>query len=465
MKSFWWIFAFVSVIVLAFSSCVHSAASGSSNPITPAAESKDYVVFAWNDLGMHCLNPTYDTLVILPPYNTVDVQVVKRGNPPELMSGAAVTVEYSIVDNTYSYGKGAYGQFWDKYTDLFPAPAPAHNIGMTGKGLSGPMDWVPLNVDGGDGVYRAQGIPVVPRTNSAPTVRAPYQQALILVKSSSGTELARTMTTVPTSDEINCAKCHSPGGTVTETFQDILAAHDSAESTSLSNSTPVLCASCHGSPALGAAKQSEIPYLSAAIHGYHATKGASCLDCHPGETTKCNRSIAHSTSTGGTCENCHGTMAQVAGSITSSGRVPWATEPKCADCHTSSTGTTPMTATAGSASAIAQADTGNALYRNAKGHGGVACTACHGSPHSMVPSREAKDNYQAIAYQGKATTIGSCAACHRNSHGEGSGEFMEIHGGASPETDSACGVCHTGFGSSASTTTSWPHRFQWKARS
>ena len=42
----------------------------------------EYVVFAWNDLGMHCLNPTYDELVILPPYNTVNVQVVKRGNPP-----------------------------------------------------------------------------------------------------------------------------------------------------------------------------------------------------------------------------------------------------------------------------------------------------------------------------------------------------------------------------------------------
>ena len=26
-----------------------------------------YVVFAWNDLGMHCLNPSYDKAVILPP--------------------------------------------------------------------------------------------------------------------------------------------------------------------------------------------------------------------------------------------------------------------------------------------------------------------------------------------------------------------------------------------------------------
>ena len=42
----------------------------------------DYVVLAWNDLGMHCLNPTYDQLIILPPYNTLWAQVVERGDPP-----------------------------------------------------------------------------------------------------------------------------------------------------------------------------------------------------------------------------------------------------------------------------------------------------------------------------------------------------------------------------------------------
>lgn len=45
--------------------------------------SADYVVLAWNDLGMHCLNPTYDQLIMLPPYNTLWAQVIKRGNPPK----------------------------------------------------------------------------------------------------------------------------------------------------------------------------------------------------------------------------------------------------------------------------------------------------------------------------------------------------------------------------------------------
>lgn len=87
---------------------------GGGGPIVP--QSTEYVVLAWNDLGMHCLNPTYDTAVVLPPYNTVWAQVVRRGNPPEIVT-SGITVEYRLINNTYSYGKthgtSDYGQFWD----------------------------------------------------------------------------------------------------------------------------------------------------------------------------------------------------------------------------------------------------------------------------------------------------------------------------------------------------------------
>jgi hypothetical protein len=63
----------------------------------------DYSVFAWNDLGMHCLNPSYDKLVILPPYNNVMVQVVKRGNPPQVVT-SGIIVSYKLTNNTSSYG-------------------------------------------------------------------------------------------------------------------------------------------------------------------------------------------------------------------------------------------------------------------------------------------------------------------------------------------------------------------------
>jgi hypothetical protein len=128
-------------------------------------------------------------------------------------------------------------------------------------------------------------------------------------------------------------------------------------------------------------------------------------------------------------------------------RVPWVNEPACRDCH---------------AAAIAQVDTGSTLYRNAAGHGGMACSACHGSPHAMIPSREATDNQQAVAYTGSNQTIGSCSACHAGSKGEDLGEFGEAHGGANPEVRMACHVCHTEIPSMD--TALWPHAFAWKAR-
>jgi hypothetical protein len=62
--------------------CLGACSSGSEpdegNRVDIPANTMQYVVFAWNDLGMHCLNPTYDEAVILPPYNTVWAQVITR---------------------------------------------------------------------------------------------------------------------------------------------------------------------------------------------------------------------------------------------------------------------------------------------------------------------------------------------------------------------------------------------------
>src|SRR5512138_3164748 len=107
------------------------------------ATTMSYVALAWNDLGMHCLNPTYDKAVILPPYNTVWVQVIKRGSPPQIVT-AGLTVEYSLQNNTYSYGKRSYGGFWDNMQQLFGLTLP-HDKGLNledpniHNGLSGTM--------------------------------------------------------------------------------------------------------------------------------------------------------------------------------------------------------------------------------------------------------------------------------------------------------------------------------------
>ncbi len=411
------------------------------------AASASYIVFAWNDLGMHCLNPSYDTAVILPPYNTVWVQVIKRGNPPQIVT-TGLSVSYRMVLNTTSQ-KGLFAQFWTYAKQLFGAsPALDKGLNLTDPSVSNGLTGTMLAK--GDH-FQVNGIPVTPVNDG--NTWTPYQLAEITVKdSATGTVLARTRTTVPTSDEINCGKCHGNSSDPTVVFNDILAKHDSLSGTHLLNSKPVLCASCHGSPVLGATSAgSSGMYLSQAIHGFHGGLASQpgCYDCHPGAVTKCNRSVSH-TAADGNCTTCHGTLANVAATIAGGSRIPWENEPKCVTCHN----------TGISGTGVAGVDTGAILYRNAPGHGGVYCAGCHGSPHAMTPSSQPSDSYQPLQYQGAAKTIGDCGACHATSRGGGS-DFAGEHGTGGRL--SACNVCHTGF-QNAADTTNWPHQFQWKSR-
>ncbi len=411
-----------------------------------------YVVFAWNDLGMHCLNPSYDTAVILPPYNTVRAQVVMRGNKPTVVT-SGLTVSYRIINNTTSQ-KGLFKQFWTYALQLFgAAPAMDHGLNLDDPTVSNGLTGVMLaksDTITATPYFIAGGIPVTPMNDDGSW--NPYQLAEITVTgSATGATLARTRVTIPTSDEISCGKCHGNSSDPTVVFNDILAKHDRRNNTTLLFSKPVRCSSCHGSPVLKAPLQPGIKYLSEAIHGFHGALATppNCYDCHPGVVTQCNRSTKH-TSADGNCTTCHGALATVGSSITA-GRVPWVTEPKCVTCHN-----TNVSNTAG----IAQVDTGAVLYRNSVGHSGLFCSACHGGPHSMTPSNQVSDNYQTLQYQGKAVTMGDCRVCHPTSRGGGAAaQFAGQH----LSNASACNVCHTGF-QNASNTANWPHQFQWKSR-
>ncbi|HNW60004.1 MAG TPA: cytochrome c3 family protein [bacterium] len=427
-----WILVAAGMGLLLFSLNCGTSPTEANKAIPDTAQ---YVVFAWNDLGMHCLNPTYDQAVILPPYNTVWAQVIKRGNPPQIVT-TGLTAQYRIIDNTHSYSKRSFSQFWDNAKKLFGTDL-QQDKGLNlvdpnlHNGLAGEM------VNRNDH-FEVDGIPLTPVDDSGNW--NPFQVAEITIKNAGGTVVAQTRTTTPTSDDINCGKCHGANA-----FADILQKHDSKHGTALQGNKPILCASCHASPALGMTSSSG-NYLSKNIHKSHATRGAACYDCHPGEKTSCNRSKAH-TAADGNCTSCHGDMNNVANTIATGARTPWVNEPKCATCH----------------AGVPQVDTGTTLYRNAMGHGNVYCASCHSSPHAMVPSTQASDNYQAMQYQGKAKTIGSCGVCHQGSKGESGdiGEFGGKHGGANPDQKTACNICHT---ATPSETTKWPHKYQWKNR-
>ncbi len=71
-----------SVIAIVLNQRV-AAAPQPGDEIT-AANTGQYQVLAWNDLGMHCYNRDFTDLAVLPPYNTLWAQVVKIGNPPQI---------------------------------------------------------------------------------------------------------------------------------------------------------------------------------------------------------------------------------------------------------------------------------------------------------------------------------------------------------------------------------------------
>lgn len=349
-----------------------------------------YVVLGYNDLGMHCMGSRFGELCVLPPANTLRATVIRRGAEPEIMNGD-VQVGYSIPGNTTSVTKT---DFWNYALALFGASLPP-NIGLFGKGLSGTMD---LTLDDD---WIAPGIPVTPVTDAG--VMNPYQLALITA-SRGGQVVATTQAVIPVSWEMRCDSCHLTKGITTET--DILRKHDQLHSTQLEQQKPVLCARCHADPALGAVGDPRLPNLSLAMHRSHAYRKPpgnvkpvnNCYSCHPGPQTQCMRDV-HFKKAVNVCVTCHGNMAAVANPA----RRPWADEPRCGSCHHEPGH---------------EYEQPGVLFRDSKGHGGVKCEACHGSPHAITPTRQANDNVQAIALQGYPGVISKCAVCHTSTPSE-----------------------------------------------
>ncbi len=343
-------------------------------------ENDQYIVIAYNDLGMHCMNGDHSLLSILPPYNTLVAQVIRRGREPKVIT-KGIVVEYRMLQNDMCVGTN----FWDYAGELFGLDVPFCQ-GLTGNGVSGEMELR------GERFF-AEGLPVTPFDNSG--TFNPYPMAEVTVKdASTGAIISSTQTVVPISYEMNCHKCHGgSGGSIT--MENILKKHDEEEGTDLLSNTPVLCQECHSDPALDSAGKEGVPNFSLAMHGRHAKLSTqpSCYDCHPGPETKCLRTAIEGMDR---CEGCHGGLEQMAQGLRA-GRTPWLEEPKCSNCHSGK-----------------DMDTGSNLYRNARGHGGIYCETCHYEPHAWWPSLLDKDNEQAIRLQGHAGPLGEngCIACH-----------------------------------------------------
>lgn len=356
-----------------------------------AAQAGEYVLLAWNDLGMHCYNRDFQDLAVLPPFNTLWAQVVRTGDPPQLVT-TGITVTYVFTDNTYSVGKS---NFWDYDQALFGVDLPP-NVGLTGNGMAGDMD---LHGDH----FVAEGIPLTEFRDSDLTTPYPYQLATITVSdATSGLELARAVVVAPVSTEMHCDYCHYDGALedirTGRVETNILTLHDMenlgeyppGHTGPLMDRRPILCAECHASNALNAPGVAGVPNLSKAMHEAHADDfRAGCYGCHPGPQTQCLRDIM--SQRGMDCIDCHGSMQTV-----SQNPNPWLNEPRCDNsaCHGSSY----------------QQD--QALYRMSKEHGGVYCEGCHDSTHAIAPSSQPNDGLKFIALQGHTGTLDTCTVCH-----------------------------------------------------
>ncbi len=349
-----------------------------------------YVVLAANDLGMHCMQNDFSQVMILPPFNTLRAQVIRRGSEPDIMDGD-LSVSYELPTNTHSSDKT---NFWQYAQQLLGAPVP-NDTGVTGSGMRGTMVVDTVRKD-----YSVTGIPVTPIDDDGK--ENPYPLALVTVKNAAGTTvLAQTQAVVPVSWEMSCNLCHNTPGESTAT--NILNAHDRLHGTNLVAAQPVMCASCHADNALGTAGQPGVPNLSSAMHGAHAARmgqvnmANSCYACHPGVRTNCQRDYHASQNI--SCTDCHGGMAAVANPA----RNPWVDLPRCGNCHTRNG---------------FEFEQAGVRYRDSKGHGGVLCVSCHGSPHATGPAVNALDNLQANRVQGHAGPVNTCLVCHTSQPSE-----------------------------------------------
>ncbi|UIJ37872.1 cytochrome ubiquinol oxidase subunit I [Desulfobaculum bizertense] len=420
--------------------------------IPPFDKEKDeFVLLAWNTMGMHCISDSDPYWVLLPPANDLFCQLVRRGESPELVT-EGVEIRYQ-VDAAFANPE-QHVSFWDFSEQLFGKKL------ETGEGLAGNRVSGTLHLSEGQGVYEAALIPVVPYPDGGGF--NPYPIFTVeAYDSESGELLAKTRTVAPTSTEMGCKNCHGGtwrvagvAGISDQTAEDVLAVHDRINKTRLRASAekgkPVLCQSCHPDPVLKAPGKPGMINLPAAIHGWHASyiddeSEVACGYCHPSGPegqTRCLRGV-HA-DIGLTCTNCHGTLADHAISLLRydaaqkrrgaekllaqlrpteleqiaevNPRRPWVQEPDCLNCHREYMPPE-------SVSAFNEWTEGaEGLYRMRRDEmDALYCGACHGSPHAVYPAvRENgygpdRDNIAPLQYTHEAAPLGAggnCSLCH-----------------------------------------------------
>ncbi|SDN21322.1 cytochrome bd-I ubiquinol oxidase subunit 1 apoprotein [Desulfonauticus submarinus] len=411
-------------------------------------EKDEYVLLAWNNMGMHCISDCSSFWVILPPANDLYAQLLKRGETPEIIT-EGITICYK-VEKDFLHPENKI-KLWANIKSIFGKDL------KPGVGLSGNRVFGKMKLEEEKNLFVADLIPVVPYPESGGF--NPYPLVSVeAVDNLTGKVLASTKAVLPTSTEMGCKNCHGGpwkvggvAGISDITAEDVLKVHDRINRTNLLENAkkgrPVLCQSCHPDPVVGAKGKPGIPSMSAALHGWHASylsgRGAdACSMCHPASATGptgCLRGVHQAR--GLSCIDCHGYIEDHALSLLKYelkkgkpvqklitpltprtvsnfkqivARVPWENEPTCESCHNDAKHV-------GRSSFNMWTKDGGELYRNSlDATEGLMCASCHNSPHAIYPAMNAygkdRDNIQPIQYQKMRVSIGAknnCKVCHK----------------------------------------------------
>ena len=351
------------------------------------AANGDWTIIGWNNLGMHCMDSDYAVMSILPPYNTVEAQVLDpTGHLMSPASGVTVTYE-AVADPTGSINSTSIDKsnFWTYAQSLFGLLQPLPpDVGLTGISMPGLSNTPqPLTYDATTTAWTGEGIPATPYDNAGH--KNTYPLFRLTARSSGGAVLATSDVVLPVSDEMTCVRCHAsnsnPAAEPLEGWVDdpnperdyrlnAILLHDDRQGgnpdyagqleaagydpaglypTVTQHGKPILCAVCHASNALGTVGAAGVAPLTTAMHRLHANvidpasglsldnenNRSACYTCHPGSTTKCLRGVmGNAVAADGTlamqCQSCHGAMSRVG----AQGRAGWLDEPTCQNCHT-----------------------------------------------------------------------------------------------------------------------------------
>jgi len=359
-----------------------------SFPVSAPAAPPNYTVLGWNNLGMHCMDADYAAFSILPPYNTVNAQLIDP-NGRLVTNVAGLTLTYQAVTDplgSINTTSAAKTNFWQFTLPLFGLSLPV-DVGLP---VPGPNSFTmpgtsnvpqPMNFEPATQWFAAYGIPITPYDDTFR--KNPYPMMRLIARS--GTTVVGTLDVVlPVSDEMDCRACHGSGsgdaakpaaGWVNNADPqldyrlNILRLHDEKQATdpayqaalatnhydpnglyatAAGGTHPVLCASCHLSEALPGSGLIGIKPLTQSVHSKHATvidptngltldasaNRSACYRCHPGSETRCLRgAMGSAVAADGTmamqCQSCHGSMTAV-GAATRTG---WLDEPNCQGCH------------------------------------------------------------------------------------------------------------------------------------